>query len=241
MARLAVNVDHVATVRQARGGKEPEPVLAGLLAEVSGADGVVMHLRGDRRHIQERDVRLVRQLARTALILEMAATEKMLDIALSVRPDVVTLVPEKSGEVTTEGGINLALQGKAVAAAIERLKGAAIEATLFLNPEEADVRQAKQLGADAVEVHTGYYAEAAPGREQTAELERVVTAVKLAHSLGLKANVGHGLDYHNVCELARLPEINEFSIGHSIVSRALFVGFAAAVREMAALIKGPWR
>lgn len=241
MARLAVNVDHVATIRQARGGKEPDPVLAGQLAEVSGAEGVVVHLRGDRRHIQERDVRLLRQLVKTALILEMAATEEMLDIALSVRPDVVTLVPEKSGEVTTEGGLDLARQGAAVEGAIRRLRGAAIEATLFINPEEAAVREAKRLSADAVEVHTGYYAEAAPGREQAAELERVVAAVKLAHSLGLKANVGHGLDYHNVCALARLPEVNEFSIGHSIVSRAVFVGFPQAVREMAALIKGALR
>jgi pyridoxine 5-phosphate synthase len=241
MARLAVNVDHVATIRQARGGKEPDPVLAGLLAETSGADGVVVHLRGDRRHIQERDLRLLRQLVKTALILEMAAVQETLEIALSVRPDVVTLVPEKSGEVTTEGGLDLAAEAKVVAAAIERLKGAAIECTLFINPEEETVGEARRLGADAVEIHTGFFAEAAPGREQATELARVTSAVKLAHSLGLKANVGHGLDYHNVSELARLPEIHEYSIGHSIVSRAVFVGFPQAVQEMAALIKGAAR
>jgi pyridoxine 5-phosphate synthase len=238
VAKLAVNVDHVATIRQARGGKEPDPVLAGLLAEISGADGVVVHLRGDRRHIQERDLRLLRQAVRTMLILEMAATEETLAIALEVCPDVVTLVPEKGEEVTTEGGLDFSVQGKAVAGAIERLRGAAIEATLFINPEEAAVRESKRLGADAVEIHTGFYAEAAPGREQATELERVRVAVKLAHSLGLKANVGHGLDYHNVAEVARIEEINEYSIGHSIVSRAVFVGWAAAVREMAELIKG---
>lgn len=241
MARLAVNVDHVATIRQARGGKEPDPVLAGLLAETSGADGVVVHLRGDRRHIQERDLRLLRQCVKTALILEMAATKEALEIALSVRPDVVTLVPEKAGEVTTEGGLDLAAGAEAVAAAIARLKGAAIECTLFINPEEEAVGEARRLGADAVEIHTGFFAEAAPGREQATELARVTSAVRLAHSLGLKANVGHGLDYHNVCDLARLPEIHEYSIGHSIVARAVFVGLPRAVREMASLIKGAAR
>ncbi len=238
MARLAVNVDHVATIRQARGGKEPDPVLAGLMAETAGADGVVAHLRSDRRHIQERDVRLLRQLVKTKLIVEMAATDEMLDMALSLRPDVITLVPEKPGEVTTEGGFDLAAAGKTVASAIKQLKGAAMECTLFIKPDEESVRESQRLGADAVEVHTGYYAEAAPGREQDAELERVVRAIKLAHSLGLKANVGHGIDYHNVSALAGLPEIHEYSIGHGVVARAVYVGFPQAVREMAALIKG---
>jgi pyridoxine 5-phosphate synthase len=239
MPRLAVNVDHVATIRQARGGKEPDPVTAALLAECSGADGVVVHLRGDRRHIQERDVRLLRQAVKTVLILEMAATEEMLDIALQVCPEVVTLVPEKGGEVTTEGGLDLEADHKEVVAAIERLKGAAIEVTLFINPDEATVREAKRLGADAVEIHTGFYAEAAYGREQAEELDRVVKAVRLADSLGLKPNVGHGLDYHNIAAVARLPQIYEYSIGHSIVSRAIIAGFREAVREMADLIKCP--
>ncbi len=238
MARLAVNVDHVATLRQARGGKEPDPVLAGMLAEQSGADGVVVHLRGDRRHIQERDLRLLREVVKTMLILEMAASEESLAIALAVRPDVVTLVPEKRGEVTTEGGLDLRAEREAVAAAIGRLKGAAIEVTLFINPEEGSVRAARELGADAVEVHTGFYAEAAPGKEQYVELEKVVAAIGLARSLGLKANAGHGIDYHNAGALAARVEIDEYSIGHGIICRSLFVGLPQAVREMADLIKG---
>ncbi|MFH0811195.1 MAG: pyridoxine 5'-phosphate synthase [Pseudomonadota bacterium] len=241
MAKLAVNVDHVATVRQVRGGKEPDPVLAGLLAEQSGAEGVVVHLRGDRRHIQERDVRLLRQVVKTMLILEMAATPEMLDTALSVCPDVVTLVPEKFGEVTTEGGLKLAVEGGSVAAAIRQLKGAAIGCTLFVNPDEQSIRTAREVGADAVEIHTGFYAEAAPGAERMGELEKVVRAVRLAVSLGLGANVGHGIGYHNVGPLAEMTEIREYSIGHSIVARAVFVGFPQAVREMVALIKGGWQ
>jgi pyridoxine 5-phosphate synthase len=204
---------------------------------MAGAEGVVVHLRGDRRHIQERDVRLLRQLVKTPLILEMAATENAMEVALSVRPDMVTFVPEKGAEVTTEGGLDLGADALVLAAVVERLRSAAIGSTLFINPEEADVREARRMGVDAVEVHTGYYAEAAPGRERVAELARVVGAVKLAHSLGLKANVGHGLDYHNVGAVAQVRDINEYSIGHSIVARAVFVGFPRAVREMAALIK----
>jgi len=236
--RFYVNIDHVATVRQARRTDEPDPVRAAVLVELAGADGITVHLREDRRHIQDRDVRLLMQTVRTIVNLELAATSEILDIAWELRPFQATLVPEKREEVTTEGGLDLTPEAKRIATgkAIERLTGAGVRTSLFVDPSEAAIRGSVDLGADAVELHTGEYANTR-GRERAEQLDRLRAMASLAHDLGLAVHAGHGLTYENVTPVAAVPEIEELNIGHSVISRAIFTGLEAAVGEMAELIR----
>lgn len=236
--RLGVNVDHVATVRQARRVTEPDPVTAASLAELAGAGGITVHLREDRRHIQDRDVRVLRQTVQTRLNLEMAATAEMVEIALAVRPDCVTLVPEKRQELTTEGGLNVAGQISAVEATVRRLREGGIFVSLFVDPDLAQIGAAQKCGADAVEIHTGLYCEAKNPQRQAGELVKIEQAVRIAQQLDLRVHAGHGLNYQNVRAVVALGGIEEFNIGHSIVARAVLVGMERAVREMVALIEG---
>jgi len=235
--RLGVNVDHVATVREARRGRQPDPVAAALLCEEAGADQITVHLREDRRHIQDRDVRVLRELVKTQLNLEMAATAEMLAIATSVLPDTATLVPERREELTTEGGLELLGARDRIEPAVDRLQEAGIRVSLFVDPRLDQIDEALRLGAEAVEIHTGRYANAADAKEREEELHRVADAARIARKIGLEALAGHGLDYQNVGPIARIPDLAELNIGHSIVARALTVGLAEAVREMAALLR----
>ena len=237
MAQLAVNVDHVATLREARKADYPEPAAAAVLAETAGADGIVVHLREDRRHINERDVRLVKSLVKSKLILEMAATSEMLGIALDIRPDEVTLVPEKREEVTTEGGLDIITHHNAVKETIEALKNGGIKVSLFLDPDLDQIKTAHRLDADMVEIHTGAFCEAQTYIKKEKSFLRIVNAAKTANKLKLGVNAGHGICYNTIKAFKGLKEIDEFSIGHSIVSRAVFVGMEQAVRDMRALIK----
>jgi len=237
VAKLSVNVDHVATLRQARGGKEPDPVTAAALAELAGAEGIIVHLREDRRHIQDRDVRLLRQTIKTKLSLEMAATEEMIRIAQEVRPEMACLVPEKRQELTTEGGLDVLGQEEAMARAVRRLQSEGILVSLFVDAEARQLEAAKSVGADFVEVHTGHYADAVGEAEVSRQFAAVAEAVHKAAALGLRVNVGHGLNYTNVGRFAGLSEIEEYSIGHSIMARAILVGLDLAVGEMAAIVK----
>jgi pyridoxine 5-phosphate synthase len=232
-----VNIDHIATIRQARKGVEPDPIAAAVIAELAGADGVIVHLREDRRHIQDRDLRLARQTVRTKLNLEMAATEEMQRIALDVRPDIVTLVPEKREELTTEGGLEVFARIESVKSYVGRLQSAGIPVSLFIDPDEQQIAAAKKTGAAWVEVHTGAYANATREEERNAELGKIVEAAKLAASLGLRVGAGHGLNYVNVKAIARIGEVEELNIGHSIISRASLVGMDRAVRDMIAVIQ----
>ncbi len=233
---LGVNVDHVATIRQARGGIEPDPVKAAFLAIKGGADGITVHLREDRRHIQDRDLKLLRRSVSAELNLEMAAVKEMIDIALRIKPDMVTLVPEKRAELTTEGGLNLQKNNKQVEKAVRIIQGIGIPVSLFINPSKKDIEISKDIGAQMVEIHTGFYADS-KGKKQRAELKRVREAVKIARSLGLSVNAGHGLNYTNVKRIVSIKGIRGLYIGHSIVSRAVYVGIKNAVREMKELIK----
>ncbi|HYB65061.1 MAG TPA: pyridoxine 5'-phosphate synthase [Steroidobacteraceae bacterium] len=233
---LGVNIDHVATLRQARRARAPDPVHAALAAEQAGADGITLHLREDRRHIQDRDVRALRGLLQTRMNLEMAVTDEMLGVAAEVRPADCCLVPEKRSELTTEGGLDVAGQAARMRAAVASLGGAGIRVALFIDPDPAQIEAAAASGAPAVELHTGAYAEALGGARAT-ELERLRAGARLAARLGLEVHAGHGLDYHNVQPVAATPEIVELNIGHAIVARALFTGLAAAVREMKALMQ----
>jgi len=235
MIRLGVNVDHVATVRQARMIEVPDPVEAALRAEKAGADGITVHLREDRRHIQERDVRLLRERAQTKLNLEMAVTEGMVAFALSVKPDDACFVPERRAELTTEGGLDVAAQKATVKEAVERLQEKGIRVSLFIDPDKAQVDAARETGAHAIEIHTGSYCNAA-GAEREKERQAVAGAAALAQSLGLEVHGGHGLNYENVVPIARIAEIVELNIGHSIIARAVFVGIERAVREMKELL-----
>lgn len=230
--RLGVNLDHVATVRQARRSAEPDPVGAAVLAELGGADGITVHLREDRRHIQDRDLRLLRDIVRGRLNLEMAATAEMIEIALNVKPDQATLVPERREEITTEGGLDLGTDPAAVKRAVGALRHGGIFTALFVDPEPESVKTARKVEADAVEIHTGMYANARSETSVSRERERVTHAARLAARLGLHVHAGHGLNYANVDSIASIPEIEELNIGHAIVSRALFAGLIQAVREM---------
>jgi pyridoxine 5-phosphate synthase len=230
---LHVNIDHVATLRQARGTRYPDPVWAASLVELAGADGITVHLREDRRHIQDRDVRILRQTVRGVLNLEMAATDEMVRIALEVRPDIVTLVPEKREERTTEGGLDVG--APQVKQAVERLGGAKIAVSLFIDPKETAVRGSAALGAPRIELHTGDYCERAHAVEAApakTELERLAEAARLGASLGMHVAAGHGLDYLNVQAVAAIREVGELNIGHAIVARAVLVGMERAVREI---------
>jgi len=233
---LGVNVDHVATVRQARGGIEPDPVNAAALSVAGGADGITVHLREDRRHIQDRDLRLLKQRVAVELNLEMAAIKEMVDIALKISPDMITLVPEKRVELTTEGGLNLQKNKGQIKRTVGEIQDNGIPVSLFINPSISDVNFSKKTGAQMIEIHTGLYANA-KGRKQTEELKRVRKAVKRAIDLGLAVNAGHGLNYSNVKRIAFIKGLRGLYIGHSIVSRAVFVGMEKAVREMKQLIK----
>ncbi|MEI6617380.1 MAG: pyridoxine 5'-phosphate synthase [Cyanobium sp. ELA507] len=240
MASLGVNIDHIANVRQARRTVEPDPVTYALLAELGGADGITVHLREDRRHIQDRDVELLRQTVRTRLNLEMAATAAMEAIALKIRPAMVTLVPERREEVTTEGGLDVASQLADLGGLVERLQGAGIGVSLFVDPVDAQLDASCASGARWVELHTGRYAEASSD-EQPAELARLSAAAAIARQLGLRVNAGHGLTYANVEPVAAIEGMEELNIGHTIEARALAVGLQAAVREMKVLVQNPRR
>jgi len=234
---LGVNIDHIATIRQARRTVEPDPVAAAVLAELAGADGITVHLREDRRHIQDRDVHLLRQTVRTHLNLEMAATPEMMAIALEVKPDYVTLVPEKREEVTTEGGLDLISQKTRVSEVVAQLQAAQIPVSLFIDPEPAQIEAAAAIGALWIELHTGRYAEAkavAPDKE----LALLAQGCARAITAGLRVNAGHGLTYWNVRPVAELPGMEELNIGHTIISRAALVGIERAVREMKQALNG---
>ena len=236
MPRLSVNIDHIATIRQARRGMEPDPVSAALLAELAGADGIIAHLREDRRHVQDRDLRLLRETIQTKLNLEMAATDEMQRIALEVKPNITTLVPEKREELTTEGGLEVASRIDFMKSYIGRLQQGGIIVSLFVDPDEKQISAARKCGADWVEIHTGAYANANIEKNREREFVKITEAAKLAGSLGLLVGAGHGLNYVNVQKIARIPEVEELNIGHSIISRAVLVGLERAVREMKALI-----
>ncbi len=236
MARLGVNIDHVATLRQARGGTDPDPLAAAILVELAGADGLVVHLREDRRHIQDRDLTLLREIVRTKLDLEIAADETMAKIALSIKADLVTLVPERRQELTTEGGMDIANHRDKIQGLVDMLRDGGIPTSLFIEPSLEQVKAAHKVGAAYVELHTGRYANAKRSKEEDEEFEAITQAAKLAYKLGIGVNAGHGLNYKNVKRLAKLQEIVEFNIGHSIVARAVMVGLPQAVREMKELV-----
>jgi pyridoxine 5-phosphate synthase len=233
MSRLGVNIDHVATLRQARGGREPDPVWAAVLAELGGADGITVHLREDRRHVQDRDLLLLRQTVGVRLNLELAAEPEVLAIALQVRPDQVTFVPERRQELTTEGGLDVAGQSARVSEAVKRCCDQGIEAALFIDPDPRQVEAALATGATALELHTGRYADASEGkRARRLEVAALRGAAQATVAAGLELHAGHGLNYRNVAAVARLDRMAELNIGHSIISRAVFVGLSQAVREM---------
>jgi len=234
--RLGVNIDHVATLRQARGGAAPDPVVAAGIAELNGADGITVHLREDRRHIQDRDLALLAEVVQTRINLEMAATEEMVAIACRHRPASVTLVPERRQELTTEGGLDVLGRRAVVEGVVGRLKAAGITVSLFVDPDLAQVRAAREVGADAVEIHTGAFCEAFRARRWEAEFRAIRAAAAHGRNVGLSVLAGHGLDLRNIVPILSIPEIEEFNIGHSIIARAVFVGLAAAVREMADLV-----
>ena len=236
MIALHINIDHVATVRQARQISEPDPVTAAGLAELAGADGITIHLREDRRHIIDRDVRILRETVQTSLNLEMAATAEMFGIALGTRPDIVTLVPEKREEVTTEGGLDVAGAPESMHKGITQLREAGIRVSLFIDPEEEQIEASKKAGAEDIELHTGCYANAERGIPQDKEYERLVSAAEFANERNLQVNAGHGLNYINTQRICGLPHLRKLHIGHSIVSRAIFVSLTKAVQEMREII-----
>lgn len=236
VAKLAVNVDHVATLREARRTAEPDPVTAAALAELAGAQGIVVHLREDRRHIQDRDLHLLRQTVKTKLNLEMAATQEMLKTALSVKPDMVTLVPERREELTTEGGLEVQLNRDNLKKYVRLFKDADITVSLVINPDLDQIKAAQWVEADYIEVHAGSFCEARTLTERQEEFDRIQNAVKMAHRVGLGVTVGHRLDHNNIGWLVDVDEIEEFIVGHAIVARAVLVGFERAVREMVELI-----
>lgn len=230
--RLGINVDHVATLREARKIEEPDPVHAAVIAEQAGADGITVHLREDRRHIQERDVKLLSQLLHVPLNLEMAATQEMVSVALEVQPQQVTLVPERREEVTTEGGLDVVGRRENIAYTLRYLKDAGVRTALFIEPKLQHLKESKRIGADAVEIHTGAYANARGEDDIQGRLDEIRESCRGAARLGLHVHAGHGLNLANIEPVARIPELEEVNIGHSIVGRALFVGFSEAVREM---------
>lgn len=236
MAKLSVNVDHVATVRQARLAAEPDPVAAAAYAELSGADGITVHLREDRRHIQDRDLHILRKTVKTRLNLEMAATKEMLDIAHEVKPDMVTLVPEKRQELTTEGGLDVKTHLEQLKKFVGQLKDGGISVNLFVDPTPDSVKACHRIGSDGLELHTGRYAEAREPQLRDSELRRIYDCALLSRRLGLKTHAGHGLDYNNIKEVASIREIDEFAIGFSIIARSVYTGIEEAVREMKRLI-----
>lgn len=238
MATLGVNIDHIATIRQARRTIEPDPVAAAVLAEIGGADGITVHLREDRRHIQDRDVRLLRQTVRTHLNLEMAATDEMVAIALEIKPDYVTLVPEKREEVTTEGGLDVAGQIQRLSEIVNKLQTAKIPVSLFIDADHSQIEASVKVKAQFIELHTGRYAEATDETSQKQELAVLAKGCEQAITSGLRVNAGHGLTYWNVHPVACIPGMEELNIGHTIISRAALIGLERAVREMKQAIRG---
>lgn len=236
MPRLCVNVDHVATLRQARLGIEPDPLTAAHMAEIAGASGIIVHLREDRRHIQDQDVYNLKQSLKTHLHLEMAATPEMQQIALRIEPYVICLVPEKRQELTTEGGLNCLAQTEHLKKYLLPFKEKKILTSLFIDADIEQIKAAQQIGADYIEIHTGHYADASCYTEQKKEFDRILKAIEYAKSLGLKVNLGHGLNYHNILAFAKVRGIEEYSIGHSIISRAIYVGISKAVEQMVQII-----
>jgi pyridoxine 5-phosphate synthase len=237
MAKLGLNVDHIATVRQARGGIEPDPVTAAAIGELAGAEGITIHLREDRRHIQDRDLEILRRTVQTKLNLEMAATSEIVGIACRIKPEQCTLVPEKRQELTTEGGLDVLGNLSNITEAITRLHNAGIIVSLFVDPTTEQIKASKESGADAIEIHTGSYAEARDEASRHHELAAIREAVSFGNELGLTVHAGHGLNYVNILPLTTMVGIEEFNIGHSIISRAVLVGLDRAVREMVALIR----
>jgi pyridoxine 5-phosphate synthase len=236
MVNLAINVDHVATLREARGIEEPDPVTAAGICELAGAGGIVIHLREDRRHIQDRDVILMRQMVKTKLNLEMGATEEIIKIALDLKPDMITLVPEKRAELTTEGGLDVAGQLSKLTKVVDRMDKASIPVSMFIDPESSQIEASKKAGATFVEIHTGRYSDAVDEEEEEREFELIAAAAEEAYEAGLRVNAGHGLNYLNTPRVAALDTIEELSIGHAVMARAIFVGLDQAVREMLALL-----
>lgn len=239
MQRLGVNVDHVATLRQARKSTYPDPVTAAAMAELAGAAQITVHLREDRRHIQDRDLRVLRETVQTILNLEMAATAEMVKVAYEYKPDVVTLVPERREEVTTEGGLDVSSQKDAIRKVVKNLKDGEIAVSLFVDPDLDQIRSSHKCDADRVELHTGRFCEARNDQERSRELSRIIDAAKTGAKLGMRVAAGHGLNYDNVRPIARIAEIEELNIGHAIVARAVLVGFDRAVREMLDLMRNP--
>jgi len=237
MIQLGVNIDHVATVRQARLDIEPDPIEAAVICELAGAHGITIHLRGDRRHIQDRDLHLLRKIAKTKLNLEMAATEEMIGIALDVKPDQISLVPEKREELTTEGGLDVASQVDHLTNAVARLGEAGIPVSMFIEADPDQIAASKEVGATAIELHTGAYANCRAEAEQAAELERLIESGRQAVALGLRVHAGHGLTYRNIIPIKQIPKLYEVNIGHNIIARAVLVGLDRAVREMLELLK----
>lgn len=237
MPHLAINVDHIATIRQARGGREPDPVLAASLCELAGANGIVVHLREDRRHIQDSDVYLLRKTIKTRLNLEMGANKEIIDIALDVVPDMVTLVPEKRKELTTEGGLDVISQKKKLAKVVSRFDKAGIPVSIFVDPDSDQIRASSDIGAKYVEIHTGRYCDAPRDEQQDQEFYLIADAAEEARQLGLVVNAGHGLDYRNTTRIAALETIDELSIGHAVISRAAFTGIEQAVKDLLAIIR----
>ena len=232
---LGVNIDHIATLRQARGTLYPDPIQAAILAEEAGADGITLHLREDRRHIQERDVSLLKDILQTKMNLEMAVTEEMLTVAANIKPSDCCLVPEKREELTTEGGLDVASQPEKMKDACQRLADSGVIVSLFIDADIKQIDAAKEAGAPVIEIHTGHFADA-NGDEQQQELIKIINAVKYAHEIGLQVNAGHGLHYHNVEKIAAINDIVELNIGHAIIARALFTGLKEAVSEMKQLM-----
>ena len=234
--RLGVNIDHIATIRQARGTRYPDPIQAAITAEQAGADLITLHLREDRRHIQERDVRLLQTVLLTRMNLEMAVTEEMLAFAERIRPHDVCLVPERREELTTEGGLDVLGQLERIRGACQRLAAVGTRVSLFIDADPAQIEAAVKVGAPVIEIHTGHFADATDEATRTQEYQRILAAVEPGIQAGLQVNAGHGLNYHNVIDIAAIPQISELNIGHAIVARALFSGFAEAVREMKRLM-----
>lgn len=237
MIKLGVNIDHIATIRQARRTDEPDPVWGAALAELAGADCITVHLREDRRHIQDRDVTILRQTVQTKLNLEMANEPSIVDIACDVRPDQVTLVPEKRQEVTTEGGLDVAAHVKQITNSVSRFSELGITTSLFIDPDDAQIQASAQTGAAFIEFHTGKYANASREEHIEEELALLINAARKAHDCGLRINAGHGLHYNNVRAICTIPYLEELNIGHSIISRAVFVGLSEAVREMKRILE----
>lgn len=237
MITLNVNIDHIATIRNARGGVEPDPIIAAGIAELAGATGIVAHLREDRRHMKDRDIFLLKEIIQTKFDLEMAATDEIIKIALDIKPDLVTIVPEKRQELTTEGGLDVRKNNESLRNLCKKMHDAGIEVSLFVDPDEMQIEESKIVGADMVELHTGTYANVRKESEIKHELKELIAGAEFAHNIGLKIAAGHGLNYFNTQAICKIPHIKELSIGHSIIAKAAFVGLERAVREMLEILK----